>query len=247
MKKKLSMLCLLAGASVYSQIGIGTSSPKATLHIEPSSIANPTGQDGILIPRMNRFPNSAVAKGQLIYMFNNTNTTILDGLYIWNGVLWDYLVRAPYIITQDDSLYNAQGEGFSLGSTNSNSEQSVLFSSIVPQNRDGFSLSTNKLRIGKKGSYYISFSSGLKTTSPVPTRATFYFQLKRNGSTVISTSSSIPVERISGSNIVMADIVSLSAGDEITVTVTKPSEASTSNITYSGFGNNALTLTYLHE
>ncbi|MEM0518687.1 hypothetical protein [Aequorivita flava] len=49
---------LLFSISLHAQVGIGTTNPKSALDITASDSADPSNTDGILIPRINRFPTT---------------------------------------------------------------------------------------------------------------------------------------------------------------------------------------------
>ena len=49
------VLCLIVQFA-DAQIGIGTTTPNATLDIRPSNQATPANTDGVLIPRIDTFP-----------------------------------------------------------------------------------------------------------------------------------------------------------------------------------------------
>jgi len=77
----------LCGFFAYAQVGIGTSSPQAQLDIAPSSAVNPTVLDGLLIPRIEKFPSVNPGLNQhamLIYLSKATSQNP-TGFYFWNA------------------------------------------------------------------------------------------------------------------------------------------------------------------
>ncbi len=71
----------------YSQVGIGTSDPKAQLDIIATDKANPASIDGILIPRIDKFPDETPGtdqNGMLIFL-NKSVTGFSIGFYYWNS------------------------------------------------------------------------------------------------------------------------------------------------------------------
>ncbi|MCJ7757781.1 MAG: hypothetical protein MUP24_06500 [Gillisia sp.] len=71
----------------YSQVGIGTSSPQAQLDIVSSSAANPTVIDGLLIPRIEKFPSVNPGLNQhamMVYLSKATGQNP-TGFYFWNA------------------------------------------------------------------------------------------------------------------------------------------------------------------
>lgn len=66
----------------FSQVGINTQNPRATLQIDAVNPKNPESSAGILIPRVEKNPATGNEKGQLIY--NVTDSTF----YYWDGTKW---------------------------------------------------------------------------------------------------------------------------------------------------------------
>ncbi|TVZ25202.1 hypothetical protein JM83_0103 [Gillisia sp. Hel_I_86] len=69
------------------QVGINTSSPKAQLDIVAISPDNPLMIDGLLIPRIQKFPMEPPAKDQhgMLVFLNSNVTTQKSGFYFWNN------------------------------------------------------------------------------------------------------------------------------------------------------------------
>lgn len=79
----LSFLCLAS----YAQVGIGTSNPKAQLDIIATNKDDPSNFDGILIPRIEKFPlenPTADQHGMLVFL-NKSLTGFPTGFYFWNS------------------------------------------------------------------------------------------------------------------------------------------------------------------
>ena len=78
-------------SSVFSQVGIATTSPNAQLDVRSSNQASPANNDGILIPKIDTFPATnptAAQQGMLVYL--NATTTFLatsrtPGFYYWDN------------------------------------------------------------------------------------------------------------------------------------------------------------------
>ncbi|MDY3525310.1 hypothetical protein PG310_06380 [Riemerella anatipestifer] len=84
MKKHLfSLFLITTSTAAFSQVGINTENPKATLDIVTKNPDSPDSSAGILIPRVSQNPNSGNEKGQLI--FNTTENRFLfwDGASSW--------------------------------------------------------------------------------------------------------------------------------------------------------------------
>ena len=96
MKKIILYYFLLFAIPVISQVGIGTTEPGAQLDIVATDINNPSKIDGILIPRIKKFPSQdpgSEQHGMLIFLseaFNNSPA----GFYYWHQqeVEWKSIV-----------------------------------------------------------------------------------------------------------------------------------------------------------
>jgi len=71
----------------YSQVGIGTSSPQAQLDIVSGSAANPSVIDGLLIPRIEKFPsvNPGINQHSMIVYLSKATGQNPTGFYFWNA------------------------------------------------------------------------------------------------------------------------------------------------------------------
>ncbi|WP_375237872.1 beta strand repeat-containing protein [Aurantibacter sp.] len=87
----LSTLLLTLGA--FGQVGIGNTSPQATLDISASNQATPSNEDGILIPRIDTFPatNPTVTQDAMIVYLTTTDGTDAPGFYYWNNATTNWL------------------------------------------------------------------------------------------------------------------------------------------------------------
>lgn len=86
MKRTLILLMLCPCGALFSQVGVGTSTPMAVLDIEASNSVTPSNTDGFLIPRVSAFPvtnPTASQQGMQLYL-----TTAVDakkpGFYYWD-------------------------------------------------------------------------------------------------------------------------------------------------------------------
>jgi hypothetical protein len=109
MQKKFIIHGALLVPMSLAQVGIRTTSPNASLHMEPTSISAPTGMDGILIPRVKSFP-VAQSKGHTVFLFQHA--TLPDGFYYWDGISWVSFL-SNYNRLYDDSIYAITGVGYS--------------------------------------------------------------------------------------------------------------------------------------
>ncbi|OEY72691.1 hypothetical protein [Salegentibacter salarius] len=86
MKKIILYYFLLFAIPVISQVGIGTTEPGAQLDIVATDINNPSKIDGILIPRIKKFPSQDPGieqHGMLIFLSEDFNNSPA-GFYYWH-------------------------------------------------------------------------------------------------------------------------------------------------------------------
>jgi hypothetical protein len=87
MKTKLPLLFSLCCTLAFSQVGIGTTDPKATLHIEASE-DSPMNQRGLILPTIHTLPENTpedpIRKGLLVY-YDGTDELLgqEEGLFIY--------------------------------------------------------------------------------------------------------------------------------------------------------------------
>ena len=241
MKYILYIIFVYSPLYLFSQVGVGTNNPKASLHVEPTSKTNPNGADGVLIPRLADFPGNGVEEGQLIYLKNHA--TQLEGFYFWDGATWVWLIN-NYDRTVDRATYIASGTGY----TGTGNNRQVNFSRIDAFDITGFSVTGNNITVGKSGRYLLTFTTSVKRSGTETPRkqANFLYILFVNnnqlpsitGSLTASTSNEIP----SATSAALSTIVDLQVGDVLNVYVYKSNETPND---YSGYGTNGLTLTFL--
>lgn len=107
MKTQFLLGAFLLSSIAYSQVGIKTSTPEATLDIRAKNHNGAvTATDGILVPRVNSLANSGSVNGQLVYLIADTTApTFAKGFYYWDGASWQPLSSTAgiglYDTTQD--------------------------------------------------------------------------------------------------------------------------------------------------
>jgi len=87
MKIFFTLFLLLACIPVSAQVGIGNSNPQAQLDISATDKDNPASIDGILIPRIEKFPvhnPSSTQHGMMVFL-NKSVTDFSPGFYYWNA------------------------------------------------------------------------------------------------------------------------------------------------------------------
>lgn len=78
--KKTVLILLLFPILTFSQVGIGNTTPNATLDITASSESSPSSTDGILIPRVNNLTATPLSAQNGMLVFLTTNSAF----YFWN-------------------------------------------------------------------------------------------------------------------------------------------------------------------
>jgi hypothetical protein len=86
MKNYAILSILLLAFPCFAQVGIGTTTPKATLEIKSTNETAPASTDGILIPKINNFPatNPTANQHGMLIWYSNTTNPALEGFYYWN-------------------------------------------------------------------------------------------------------------------------------------------------------------------
>jgi len=87
MKKIFIAIFCLASKFVFSQVGINTTTPKATVDIVASSTTTPTNNDGILIPRIDVFPatNPTIDQNGMLVFLTTSTASYIAGFYYWDN------------------------------------------------------------------------------------------------------------------------------------------------------------------
>lgn len=86
------VVVFLISIPAFSQVGVGTTSPKTTLDVQASSIASTDNNTGIGFPVVTNFPVGGNVAGQIIYA--DVAATPPTYFYKFTGVTWDYLLKA---------------------------------------------------------------------------------------------------------------------------------------------------------
>ncbi|HSM64637.1 MAG TPA: hypothetical protein VK833_11915, partial [Gillisia sp.] len=99
-------ICVFLFSPLFSsaQVGINTSSPTAQLDIVSNSPDNPLAIDGILIPRIQKFPSALPAKEQhgMLVFLNTALPNQKIGFYFWNNEVLNW---EPVTGNSSDNFY----------------------------------------------------------------------------------------------------------------------------------------------
>ena len=112
--KPLNLILFFALFSTYTQVaqvGIGTTTPNASLEIQASNVASPANTDGLLIPKVDEFPATdpaAAQDGMLLYLTGNGSVS--KGFYFWNNnsSSWDQLAGST--VDQVNDLFDGKAD-----------------------------------------------------------------------------------------------------------------------------------------
>lgn len=114
----LTLVLLLFSIPSFSQVGVGTTDPKATLDIRSTSQTTPSNTDGILIPKVDNFPltNPTISQdGMMVYATGSGTPT--KGFYYWdNGsTCWKQVEGVKKIDELSDGKSDSNGSSIFLG------------------------------------------------------------------------------------------------------------------------------------
>jgi len=179
MRASIIFLFLIIPFYSFPQVGIGTSSPQAQLDIVSDSPDNPNVIDGILIPRINRFPTANPSQeqhGMMVYLARDISE-YKTGFYFWNNSTkkWENLGGAPtgafYKAGTNEAVQNIEEPAYRMGNLGIGTQE--LLSKIqvlvtgVDQVRRGLEIDNNHPATDNLASYAIvstnrSSSNGVK-------------------------------------------------------------------------------------
>lgn len=84
----LTAILFFISFSLFAQVGIGTTSPLATLDVRAINHNGAvSATDGVLVPRVNDLVTSGSQDGQLVYLIEDTGN-FKKGLHYWDGGKW---------------------------------------------------------------------------------------------------------------------------------------------------------------
>ena len=95
----------------FSQVGINTTSPNASLDIQSSNQATPANTDGILIPKIDEYPsvNPTVAQDGMIVFASGTGS-VTKGFYYWDNTTTSWKPFSGTTIEKIDDLIDGKSD-----------------------------------------------------------------------------------------------------------------------------------------
>jgi len=172
MKKLLFSLALLASFTAFSQVGINTPSPNATLDITAkNSTGNSSNIDGLLVPRVDREraqSMTGVPISTMVYVNNITTGTQAGtaanidavGYYYFNEAnVWTKLKGAAGA-TVDTNIYNTDGT-LAGNRVVSQEDKTLAFTSTATSGTNQFSVDGSTLSVDA-----VNNRVGVGTTTP---------------------------------------------------------------------------------
>jgi trimeric autotransporter adhesin len=107
------------GNTNNGNVGIGTSNPNAKFEIKSSNHAKPTNTDGLLIPKIDAFPEMNPTEAQQGMMVNLTKTAIFEGKFLPSGFYyWDNQLMSWRAIAATGVAWDTGGNAGTNAATN---------------------------------------------------------------------------------------------------------------------------------
>ncbi|WP_033956694.1 tail fiber domain-containing protein [Psychroserpens jangbogonensis] len=95
----------------FSQVGINTTSPNASLDIQSSNQATPANTDGILIPKIDEYPSvNPTAAQDGILVFATGTGSVTKGFYYWDNITTSWKPFSGTTIEKIDDLIDGKSD-----------------------------------------------------------------------------------------------------------------------------------------
>ena len=150
-QKIIVFFCVISFISldVYSQVGIGTTSPHASSVLDIKS-----SDSGVLIPRIaldSALDTSSISSPEISLLVYNTSSfnDLSPGFYFWNGNKWNRIVDSELV-------YGEIYKSHSAASQLLNSGVPIEFGSVGVN--QGIIANSNGIQVLKSGVYRVSYS-----------------------------------------------------------------------------------------
>lgn len=105
------IVTFFASTLCFSQVGINTTTPNASLDIQSSNQATPSNTDGILIPKADAFPltnPTASQDGMMVFVTGNGTPT--KGFYYWNNTTSTWIAFTAIGAEKIDDLLDGKSD-----------------------------------------------------------------------------------------------------------------------------------------
>lgn len=262
MKKIITIIALFCLQTlINAQVGIFTSTPRATLEIKTKNENNPRPNEGLIIPRVQSLNITDIKpKGLLVFLDseNETTETIERGFWYWTGNKWKPFLSMNKMTTNHTIATVNFNDDFNEGSFKSNDDSDTRF--LTFKNDENNSLQnhfvnidadTKELIVKKTGYYDITALFSLYNSNTESSKRDSYeiTLLKNNIATTIISASGFKKSE-NNNDIVLAGALKLTAKDKIKIKVVRYYEGKNTNVNITQETKFAsklsnLTLTYL--
>lgn len=126
----VALFCFIYQISL-AQVGIGTTSPSASLDIQSSNQATPSNTDGLLIPKIDEYPASnpgANQDGMLVYVTGNGAPA--KGFYYWDNATTTW-VNVKGVAVENDPKVGTLASGYVPRWNSTSLEDGTIFNSAT--------------------------------------------------------------------------------------------------------------------
>lgn len=221
MKKIFILASVLISTCLYSQVGIGTDSPKTTLHVVTTSPTNTTIADGFLAPKLTGDELKAkdnlyldAHKGAIIYATEpisvipgsgKTVNVIQSGYYYFDGTVWVYFLKPDTTNSNRGTRFIGGTVYARFNSTTSGSPQ-LDSSKLIPSS---YSVGSITVNTPSKGGITMVYGEGYTIANP----SNGVFDIKLN----------IPMDQVYGISTNILDAYGNTASAVSTNTYPQPS------------------------
>lgn len=146
MKYVCFLLCLCS-TFAFSQVGIGTTNPNASLDIRSSNEATPSNTDGLLIPKLEEFPTTnptALQDGMIV--FATGAGSVAKGFYYWDNLSVSWV----FVNASASSSHDWYEESTTTAPTNISDEIYTLGNVAIGKNTADYTLDIES-NVGSRG------------------------------------------------------------------------------------------------
>ena len=210
-QKIFIFFCLISFISLdlYSQVGIGTTSPHASSVLDIKS-----SDSGVLIPRIaldSTLDTSSISSPEISLLVYNTSSfnDLSPGFYFWNGNKWNRIVDSELV-------YGEIYKTFPSNSQTINLSVPVKFGAIGEY--QGVNPSSNYIEVTKSGIYRVTYSVSVLKSGGGTVTLGFYLAIgdtPSNSVAIPGSSSHTEVSNLGNGACSMNKIVHIDANKKI--------------------------------